>query len=154
MHSLTRGPCRLAVEAKEAVFFGLPQAPGVLVRMPTKRFCTAKLLMPDLQSINITNAGICKAGNGGFGQQRPATVVVARVEAQQAAALVSAKRDLLDCTCPVSIDWQRSPEERKRRQTQRLARRQVGQEEGDFEPFVGQQGEGRARVEGSVATLH
>jgi hypothetical protein len=157
VRSPTRGPGRLAVEAKEVVFFGLPLAPGASstdASLAVQQFCTAKLLMPDLQSIHITYAGMCRAANGRFDQQRPATVVVARLESQQAAALFTAKRAMLDCTCPVSIDWQRSPEERKRRQAQRLASRQVGQEGRDFEPVVGQQGEGRIRVEGDVATLH
>ncbi len=98
------------------------------------QFCTAKLAMPDLQSFNITYAGMCRAGNGRFNQQSPATVtvVLARLETQQAAALLAAKRALLDFTCPVSIDWQRSPEERKHRQAQRLARRHVAQEGGVF----------------------
>lgn len=152
-----RGPGQLAVATKEVVFFGLPLAPGASstdASRAVQQFCTGKLQLPELQSIDITYAGVCRAGNGRFDQQRPATVVVARLEAQQAATLFAAKRALLDCTCPVSIDWQRSHEERKRRQAQRLARRQVGQEGGEDGPVVGQQGEGAGGVEGDVATLH
>lgn len=157
VHSHRQGPTGLVEGTKEVVFFGLPLARGASstdASQAVQQFCIEKLRMPDLQSTEITYAGMCRAQNGRFDQPRPATVVVARLEARQAAALVAAKRVLLDSTCPVSIDWQRSPEERKRRQAQRLARSQVGQEGREDGPVVGQQGEGRGGVEGDVAALH
>lgn len=136
---------------KEVVFFGLPLAQRAScsdASSAVQRFCTEALQL-ELPAPEVTNALTLhgrRPQSGGASAPRPATVVVARVAAPQAAAIFEAKSKL-DATCPVSIDWQRSPEERKRRQALRLLRRQVGQAGGEGNARVGQGDDGEGESE-------
>lgn len=157
MHSPTRGPCTPSAQTKEIVFLGLPLAAGASnsdASLAVQQFCTEKLQLPDFRSTDISHMSMCRAQNGSFARLRPSTLVVAKMDAQQAAAIFQAKRVRLDGTCLVSIDWQRSPEERRCRQAQRLLRRQVGQDGGRAASDTRQQGEAEGAVEGDVAALH
>lgn len=152
------GENRQLAGAKEVVFFGLPLTAGASrtdASQAVQQFCAQKLLLPNIQCTEITHVGTCRSLTDGFAHLRPATVVVACMGAQEAAAIFKAKRSLLNSTCPVSIDWQRSPEERRCCQAQRLARRQVGEagREGGAEADAAQQGARDREPEGDVAAL-
>ena len=141
---------------KELVFFGLPLGEGASqqdARDAVHKFCSETLQIPMPQAPYIVRLGVCRTRPTGFPAQRPATVVVARLDAPTARAVCMAKRGLPG-TCLVSIDEQRSRQECQRRWELRRQRLEVGQDGGEGVPCEGQSVGVEGRSEGGVAALH
>jgi hypothetical protein len=146
-------PSNRASATKTLVLFGLPLEAGAShqdASAAVHKFCSETLHLPSVVLPDIVRVAMCRAHTNGHRNQRPATVVVARMPAALALAIREAKRGL-PSTCLVSIDEDCSRKERLRRQKLRQQRRQVGQEVGEEVPCHRGGAEG---VEGVVAALH
>lgn len=146
----------LAPTTVELVFFGLPLGEGASAEdasSAVRQFCEEQLSLPMTQSPDVVRMSACSMQPAGIAVRKPPTMVVARMAASQAHAILAAKRNLPGSRCPVSIDESRAYEVRRRLQLQRQWRRQVGGEERGAREST-QPGGDQEPGERDVAPLH
>lgn len=146
----------LAPTTVELVFFGLPLGEGATAgdaSSAVRQFCEEQLSIPMTQSPGVVRMSACRMQPAGLAMPKLPTMVVARLAAPLAHAILAAKRNLPGSRCPVSIDKSRAYEVRRCLQLQRQRRRQVGGEERGA-PESTQPGGDREPRERDVAALH
>lgn len=139
----------------ELVFFGLPLGEGASAEdasTAVRQFCEEQLSIAMTHSPDVVRMSACRMPRTGLALQKP-TMVVARMAAPQARAILAAKRSLPGGRCSVSIDQSRAYGVRRRLQQQRQQRRQVGGEERGAHESM-QMGVDREPRERDVAPLH